>query len=60
MLGTVRPPRPSEYIYQFWHHMEISRDATFDEDVALKKSRKCQPEETFEEVVAPRAAELMK
>ena len=39
--------------------MEISRDATFDEDVALKKSRKCQPEETFEEVVASRAAELM-
>ena len=39
--------------------MEISRDATFNEDAALKKSRKCQPEETYEEVVASRAAELM-
>ena len=42
-----------------YHHMEISRDVTFDEDTALKKSRKCQLEETYEEVVAPRAAEPM-
>ena len=40
--------------------MEISRDVTFDEYATLKKSRKCQPEETYEEVVAPRAAEPMK
>ena len=39
-----------------YHHMEISRDVTFDEDAALKKSRKCQPKEAYEEVVAPRAA----
>ena len=28
------------YILGF-HHMEISRDLTFDEEVALKRSRKC-------------------
>ena len=42
-----------------YHHMEISRDVTFDEDKTLKKSRKCQLEETYEEVVAPKAAKLM-
>ena len=39
--------------------MEISRDVTFD-DTTLKKSKKCQLEETYEEVVAPRDAKLMK
>ena len=43
-----------------YHHTEISRDVTFDEDTALKKLRKCQLEETYEEVVAPRAVEPMK
>ena len=28
-----------------YHHMEISRDVTFDEGTTLKKSRKCQLEE---------------
>ena len=40
--------------------MEISRDVTFDEDASLKNSRKCQPKETYEEILAPRATELMK
>ena len=31
-----------------YHHMEISRDVTFDEDTTLKKLRKCQDEETYE------------
>jgi transposase InsO family protein len=31
------------------HHIEISRDLTFDEDVVLKKSRRCQLEEVYEE-----------
>jgi hypothetical protein len=31
------------------HHIEISRDVTFDEDAALKKSRRCQLEEVYEE-----------
>ena len=35
-------------------------DVTFDEDAALKKSRKFQPKETYEEFVVPRAVELMK
>ena len=39
--------------------MEISRDVTFDEDTTLKKSRKCQLEETYEEVAAPRATKPM-
>jgi hypothetical protein len=49
-------------------HIEINRDVTFDEDATLKKSRKCQLEEVYEEepvilIVAesmrevPRAAE---
>jgi hypothetical protein len=41
-----------------YHHIEISKDVTFDEDAALKKSRRCQLEEVYEEEpVAPRVAE---
>jgi hypothetical protein len=40
------------------HHIEISRDVTFDEDAALEKSRRCQHEEVYEEEpVIPRTAE---
>jgi hypothetical protein len=40
------------------HHIDISRDVTFDEDATLKKSRRCQLEEVYEEEpVAPRVAE---
>jgi hypothetical protein len=39
------------------HHIEISRDVTFDEDAMLKKSRRCQLEEVYEEEpVIPRIA----
>ena len=31
------------YIHGF-HHMEISRDVTFDEEASLKRSKKCQHE----------------
>jgi hypothetical protein len=31
------------------HHIEIRRDVTFDEDVALKKSKLCHLEEVYEE-----------
>ena len=41
-----------------FHHMEISRDVTFDEEVALKTSRKCQHEEVYEEDAPPRNVEL--
>jgi hypothetical protein len=41
-----------------YHHIEINKDVTFDEDTALKISRKCQLEEVYEEEhVAPRVAE---
>jgi hypothetical protein len=37
-------------IYIHGHrHIEISRDVTFDEEIALKKSRRCQLEEVYEE-----------
>jgi hypothetical protein len=43
------------------HHIEISKDVTFDEDAALKKSRRCQVEQVYEEEpVAPRVAELVR
>ena len=37
--------------------MEISRDVTFDEEAALKRSRKCQLEEVYEEEAPPRNEE---
>ena len=37
--------------------MEISRDVTFDEESALKISKKCQHEEVYEEDAPPRNAE---
>ena len=40
-----------------FHHMEISRDVTFDEETALKRSRKCQHEEVYEEETSPRNKE---
>ena len=43
-----------------YRHMEINRDVIFTENASLKKLRKCQPEETYEEVVAPRGGELVK
>jgi hypothetical protein len=43
------------------HHIEISRDVTFDEDAALKKSRRCHLEEVYEEEpVIPRIAESVR
>jgi hypothetical protein len=42
-------------------HIEISRDVTFDEEAALKKSRRCQLEEVCEEEpVNPRTTESMR
>ena len=32
-----------------YHHIEINKDVTFDEDATLKKSRRCQLEEVYEE-----------
>jgi hypothetical protein len=42
-------------------HIEISRDVTFDEEAALKKSRRCQLEEVYEEEpVNPRITEFVR
>jgi hypothetical protein len=44
-----------------YHHIEISRDVTFDEDASPKISRKFHLEEVYEqEPVAPRVAEPVK
>jgi hypothetical protein len=44
-----------------YHHIEINIYVTFDEDAALKRSRKCQLEEVYEEEpVAPRVAKPVK
>jgi hypothetical protein len=44
-----------------YRHIEINRDVTFDEVATLKKSRRCQLEEVYEEEpVAPRVAELVR
>ena len=44
------------YISRF-HHIEISRDVTFDEETTLNKSRRCQLEEVHEEDVPPTKVE---
>ena len=42
-------------------HIEISRDVTFDEEAALKKSRRCHLEEVYEEeLVNPRTTKSMR
>jgi hypothetical protein len=42
-------------------HIEINRDVTFDEETALKKSRRCQLEEVYEEEpVNPRTTESVR
>ena len=40
-----------------FHHIEISRDVTFDEETTLNKSSRCQLEEVHEEDVPPRRKE---
>ena len=52
MLDNVKSPNPSGF-----HHIEISRDVTFDEESTLKKSRSCQLEEVHKEDVPPRRTE---
>jgi hypothetical protein len=43
------------------HHIEISKDVTFDEYAVLNKLRRCQLEEVYEEEpVAPRVAESVR
>ena len=49
----MKSPKPSGF-----HHIEISKDVTFDEETPLKKSRRCQLEEVHEEDVPPRKLEV--
>jgi hypothetical protein len=43
------------------HHIEISREVTFDKDATLKKSRRCQLEQVYEEEpVIPRITESVR
>jgi hypothetical protein len=45
----------------FHHHIEINRDVTFDEYATLKKSRRCQLEEVYEEeLVIPRISDSVR
>ena len=44
------------YIAKF-HHIDISRDVTFGKEASLKRSKKCQHEEVYEEDVPPRNVE---
>jgi hypothetical protein len=61
-LDSGTPMRMKDVLFvPGYHHIKISRDVTFDEDAALKKSRRCQLEEEYEEQhVAPRVAESMR
>ena len=45
------------YISGF-HHIEISRDVTFDEETSLKKNTRCHIEEVHEEDVTPKKIEV--
>jgi hypothetical protein len=68
------PPERREYLWNIcevskafriyilgYRHIEISRDVTVDEEATLKKSRRCQLEEIYEEEpVNPRIAESMR
>ena len=45
------------YISRF-HHIEINRDVTFDEETTLNKYKRCQLEEIHEEDVPPRMVEV--
>ena len=45
------------YISRF-HHIDISRDVTFDEETNINKSRRCQVEEVHEEDVPTRMIEV--
>ena len=57
-VGYCELSKTSRIYIPGFHHMEISRDATFEEEAALKRSRKCQHEEVYEEDVPPRNLEV--
>ena len=52
-VGYCEVSKASRIYISGFHHIEISRDVTFDEETTLKKSRRCQLEEVHEEDVPP-------
>jgi hypothetical protein len=57
-VGYYEASKASRVYILGYHHIEISRDVTFDEYATLKTSRRCHLEEVCEEEhVAPRVAE---
>jgi hypothetical protein len=48
-VGYCEVSKAFRYYIPGHHHIEISRDVTFDEDAVLKKSRRCQLEEVYEQ-----------
>ena len=48
-MGYYEVSKAFKIYIQGQHHIEISRDVTFDEDATLKKSKLCQLEEVYEE-----------
>jgi hypothetical protein len=61
MFGYCEVSKAFRIYIPVYHHIEINRDVTFDEDATLKISRKCHLEEVYEEEpVAPRVVEPMK
>jgi hypothetical protein len=56
-VGYCEVSKAFQNLYTGHRHIKISRDVTFDEDAVLKKSRRCQLEEVYEEEpVIPRTA----
>jgi hypothetical protein len=59
-VGYYEVPKAFRIYIPCYHHIEINKDVTFDEDATLKRSRKCQLEEVYEEPVAPIVAKPVK
>jgi hypothetical protein len=54
-VGYCEVSKAFRFYIPGYHHFEINRYVTFDEDATLKKSRICHLEEVYEEeFVAPR------
>ena len=53
----MKSPNPSMIYILGFHHIDISRDVTFNEEVSPKKSRRFQLDEVHEEDVPARRKE---
>ena len=52
LLDTMKSPNTLGF-----HHIDISRDVTFNEEITLKKYKRCQLGEVHEDDVPPRKEE---